>query len=286
MPEITAIVQTLGNVMSTIECSSKERQNPKPAQPPDYTPIEQAIADMLQDNTGCHILDSGGAYGRSWERNRHIQDFRQLPRFAIQIEKDGTFLTSLNVFHFLTEKLALDEHCQGLQSWFNSFAAKNPDMSWPETIETFFEKKLKPRDWSESYSENTYNRESQLSQVLQYWVYEDPNNQAYVWLQIHGGCDVRGGYTAPRIFQIIEDECSLMDDRSLFGSCDCSRADSDDGGYYFQYEMQSYDWARMRKTMIYDSGRGALPPLWKVRETEDGHEYHCKRCKKPVEWLA
>lgn len=47
---------------------------------------------------------------------------------------------------------------------------------------------------------NTYNHEELLSQILQY-VYFEWDNEAYIILQIHGGCDVRGGYTKPRIFR-------------------------------------------------------------------------------------
>ena len=36
------------------------------------------IADMLQENTGRHMLDSGGAYGRNWERNQG-RDFDSEP---------------------------------------------------------------------------------------------------------------------------------------------------------------------------------------------------------------
>lgn len=28
------------------------------------------IYEMLTENTGRHMLDSGGAYGRNWERNQ------------------------------------------------------------------------------------------------------------------------------------------------------------------------------------------------------------------------
>ena len=38
---------------------------------------KQLIYKMLTQNTGAHFLDSGGAYGRNWERNqvKTIEDF-------------------------------------------------------------------------------------------------------------------------------------------------------------------------------------------------------------------
>ena len=56
---------------------------------------------------------------------------------------------------------------------------------------------------------NTYNGEDALSQVLQY-VYFTADHEEYVVLQIHGGCDVRGGYTAPKVFKCSE-EHSIFD---------------------------------------------------------------------------
>ncbi len=53
----------------------------------------------------------------------------------------------------------------------------------------------------EPFTHNTYNGEDLLSQTLQfiYWTDEDG---AHVLLQIHGGADVRGGYTDARVFDV------------------------------------------------------------------------------------
>jgi hypothetical protein len=47
---------------------------------------------------------------------------------------------------------------------------------------------------------NTYNGENLVDQVLQYVLFTN-NFGGYIALQIHGGADVRGGYTKPRIFE-------------------------------------------------------------------------------------
>lgn len=51
---------------------------------------------------------------------------------------------------------------------------------------------------------NTYNGEDLLSQTLQY-VYFRCDGTDYVALQIHGGADVRGGYTEPVVFETSDD---------------------------------------------------------------------------------
>jgi hypothetical protein len=60
-----------------------------------------------------------------------------------------------------------------------------------------------PRSW------NTYNGEDALAQVLQGVTYAD-EDAVYVLLQIHGGCDVRGGYTRPRVFRVDVDMPSFF----------------------------------------------------------------------------
>ena len=48
---------------------------------------------------------------------------------------------------------------------------------------------------------NTYDGDSDLSQVLQGAWLEDADGDTYLLLQIHGGCDVRGGYTDAKLFK-------------------------------------------------------------------------------------
>ncbi len=51
----------------------------------------------------------------------------------------------------------------------------------------------------EPVTDNSYNHENLLSQTIQYTLFCGEYGE-FVALQIHGGCDVRGGYTKPRIF--------------------------------------------------------------------------------------
>lgn len=68
-------------------------------------------------------------------------------------------------------------------------------------------------DWLNSKCEvrvlntfNTYNGDSDLSQILQgSWL--EINDEQYILIQVHGGCDARGGYTDAKLFKPIEDWC-------------------------------------------------------------------------------
>jgi len=57
----------------------------------------------------------------------------------------------------------------------------------------------------EVYTTNTYNHECSLDQTLQFITFT-VDRQEYCVLQIHGGCDVRGGYTDPVLFEVTGEE--------------------------------------------------------------------------------
>jgi hypothetical protein len=89
-----------------------------------------------------------------------------------------------------------------------------------------------------SYMVNTYNGEDALSQVLQYCQFETESGDWYVLLQIHGGCDVRGGYTDPVAFRICgDDEYCLSDNAKISLNEEGGKRhywDSDNAGYSFE----------------------------------------------------
>lgn len=194
------------------------------------------LAEMLVENTGAHLLDSGGAYGRHHERNRGKTeaDFEASP--SVLFDKYGV---SLNVYHYLARRLAYAPHLQGE---FDDFVASSPDdEGWLSLAESFAQSKDRDaRTW------NTYNGECLLSQTVQGVSFQD-NGETYALIQIHGGCDVRGGYTKPRIFRVVVDmaeefpydhasyfaECSANNDHDLYHDCghfmNASGVSADDG---------------------------------------------------------
>jgi hypothetical protein len=166
--------------------------------------IKELIFDMLTENTGRHPLDSGGAYGRAWERNqaRTIEDFENEPEEKYTYHKSGNYLErTVSVFHFLSQ-LDMDELCEE----FNAM----PCRDWDADDEVYGVSKVQ-WDWLKAnhvvkvgYTFNTYNGDSDLSQILQgSWV--TINGEVYLLLQIHGGCDARGGYTNAKLFTTPEE---------------------------------------------------------------------------------
>jgi hypothetical protein len=213
---------------------------------------------MLKENTGRALCDSGGdpkydengnyigsehGLGRNYEYNSRFDFEKQEPttlRFDVWNGKFSYIDITHNVFHWLSERLDYDEEANAA---FDELAEANPDDTWHELREKFpqwYVDRLNETaevKWEAGgiYGEddpitvNTYNHDNLLSQTLLYKYFElDPavgkrpyHTPKYVVLQIHGGADVRGGYTKPRVFQVNENlgELPLTDDNRASISC-------------------------------------------------------------------
>lgn len=177
---------------------SRHYSNPK-----GYTMnVEEIVFDMLRENTGRHMCDSGGAYGRNWERNQSltIEACKQAPTVTYEHKWGYT----IDVFQYLVNRLTLDDLCER----FNTKCV--PASDWDSDyygVSRNGERWLKAaglvphHEFSSAF--NTYNHESNLSQILQgeFLSHQDSSHESYVLLQIHGGCDARGGYTDARLFE-------------------------------------------------------------------------------------
>lgn len=200
--------------------------------------LDQTIAAMLTENTGTHMLDSGGAYGRAWQRNigKTVEDFRAMPSATAEIyvreyggETVAEVLPCVNVFHLLTGgALELDDLC----SEFNAM----PVDDWKSG--DFYGVSVAGAEWldmrgfnANGESFNTYNWGANHSQVLQGAELTregEYGEEKYLLLQIHGGADVRGGYTDAKLFKLddhAEVYNALTEDCGFSGD-DCSAEDT------------------------------------------------------------
>lgn len=170
---------------------------------------EEVLQEMFQENTGTHFLDSGSAYGRNWQRMQGV-DFDSL-RHTVEFERHGNASDSdyyinltINSYLYLVDNLKFN------QEWtekFSKFANRkeNRDDAWLVNMENWVESLRNKHEVNGIYGEgepwicNTYNGETDLSQHLQYIVFE-VDGEELVILSVHGGCDIRGGYTEPKVF--------------------------------------------------------------------------------------
>jgi hypothetical protein len=165
---------------------------------------QNLIHKMLTTNTGIAMGDSGGDSGRQWQKNqgKSIKDFQDQAEAWLDT-KYGLDVT-ISVFHHLVKTLDQDELCQK----FN----KLPCNDWDGD---FYGTSKKQCEWLEKNDFiknpyraefNTYNFDSNLSQVLQgTFLRQGGYVDDYVLLQIHGGADVRGGYTDAKLFKVDSD---------------------------------------------------------------------------------
>jgi hypothetical protein len=207
----------------------------------------QAIVNaMLVENTGRSLCDSGDYYGRNYDINRK-QGIPVVPRSLLNFKYD-----SINVVHRLAAWLpAMLEYNPTIQRKFTRFAnlAENKDSCWLEVMQKYMEKiEGKGVDGDgDSFVVNSYNGEDLLSQTIQYCYWTDDNG-AHVLLQVHGGCDVRGGYTAPKAFDVGgeygSDDTAVMDNAKAGIYCtgkDCESSWYTDDGYHW-YANNSHEW--------------------------------------------
>lgn len=208
-------------------------------------PTGRALAAMLKEDTGASMLDSGGAYGRHHERNRARKFHREQPG-TLRVRSYGTGAetrfeveASLSVYHYLTDRVEATDAANALNRQLRNFARRKryEDMAWMGIVDEWLESMEAEEPYCCGDWINTYNGESFLQQVLQYRCF-DQDGSTFVVLQIHGGCDVRGGYTAPRIFQV-QDPASLIDHyrAQIVGGVDAKGEQmvwSSENGYSFQ----------------------------------------------------
>ena len=216
--------------------------------------LETIIESMLKENTGVAMLDSGGAYGRNWERNQK-RDFTKEPACEVECNefKDGDveLIISYNIYHYLVNFLEYDEDCEKLNEDFKKFC-ETPEFE-KENWLTCMESWCSEREFFHVYTTNTYNYENILSQTIQYTTFSltDDEYDVHILLQIHGGCDVRGGYTKPVIFKVPERDYFMMAQNDVYAFArnqinknqkimngvepprEFYQWDSDDGGYHW-----------------------------------------------------
>lgn len=169
---------------------------------------KEAIAGMLVTSTGAALCDSGDAYGRHWQQNQKaaegfaspVEYFESLPpatmylsRYGAEYEEETRPEVEINVYHWLCNNLG--DFCENdtEEFWQWSRWPRNQDKDWPQLMDEWAEQET--MGGMEYAIVNTYNGTCLLSQTLQFLEYGGK-----VLLQIHQGCDVRGGYTKPHIF--------------------------------------------------------------------------------------
>lgn len=226
---------------------------------------------MLKENTGRAMCDSGGTpeydkdgkyigskegYGRSFERNKNRR-FIDEPECSVEFRAvypyDRTTNTrntdavpeleinaTINVFHYLCQKLDISKESIQLNRDLKNFSRRKDqkDSYWLSIVNDWLSYR-KGKEVEDRWI-NTYNGECILSQTIQYREFT-LNGTAYVALQIHGGADVRGGYTAPYIFELNDESLGRYNDMCITGGVAKVKGQLDIDGKEQPYN-ERHDW--------------------------------------------
>lgn len=180
--------------------------------------INNLVYQMLTTSTGTHLLDSGGDNGRAWQRNQKKTqaEFEAEDKYTIDYPEDitsgrmtdsGDLVPTVSLYHHMIDALDLDDVCNK----FNKLACNNWNSDRAYGLSTSQEEWLTKRGYTIRDTWNSYNSETNLSQVVQganVNVAGDESNfeyPEYILLQVHQGADVRGGYTDAKLFRVSED---------------------------------------------------------------------------------
>jgi hypothetical protein len=206
---------------------------------------EEVVFGMLTENTGTHFLDSGGSDGRAWQRNakKTLEDFRAEPEAYFE---GGEYPEAgKSTFWILVNNL---KHDQSLTAAYHEFAKAYEDEGWLEINELWLDKLGVPGEGGDFYSEsrytfNTYNwSDDWLGDQTLLGTSFGMGGSHYLILQVHGGADVRGGYTKPQVFELVEGlDGFIMSGGDAYFKCsaeDCSNSLSMRGYYEIQLETE------------------------------------------------
>ena len=226
---------------------------------------KDVILGMLTEKVSHSILDSGDHYGRHYSDNLTI-DLANEPASVLKFDTYGadfddpdsakhqTWLDKTmefdscyhNLYHWLSDRLEYDPK---LQEDFDNYCdmEENEDKPYLRLMESYSGEK----------AINTHNHEEMLSQVIQFVV-----SDTRVLLQIHNGCDVRGGYTRPKAFTVSHN----IDPYSLYsfdsGMLLCKDVwQTENGGYTFESEDHEENLKKFtnRELKVDKDGNGYCP---------------------------
>jgi hypothetical protein len=207
---------------------------------------EEVLRELFTQNTGSHPLDSSGLYGSVGARNQRNPPWN---RPFIQFLDDAAECVMVNAFLLLMGHWNLDEavdrndEARRLEEEIYEALGRSPRI-------------LEIEEWArgkgmEATAWNTSNADSFLDHVLEYasiWP-EGRDGPGFIALSVHLGCDVRGGYSDPRVFYLgEEDQWPDLQVRTVnFWCCEC------------EHDYNTYDFRDGKEQPIIKAG-GAFCP--------------------------
>ncbi|MDB2578781.1 hypothetical protein N9Y00_07050 [Tateyamaria sp.] len=159
------------------------------------TTTETLLHNMFVERTGHSLIDSGDFYGRAYQSNAK-RDLKGEPQATMIIGEWGVEI-SVSTFHHLLACLELDRFCEEFnalpcEEWNSDYFAISADQqTWLEDRGFYAEDNA----WNSCNWENNFDQTVHGHKI-------ERDGEEYVLLSMHGGCDVRSGYTDAKLFKI------------------------------------------------------------------------------------
>ena len=187
------------------------------------------LAEMWTENTGTHMLDSGGEVGRQWQRNAGMTASDFLAKGEIYLD-DG--IVTRNTFDLCLRALRFDADTERLTNRFRQWVDTMPSdydsdyyYNSAGTVYEFITEELDAEHVEDQSLEiyNSYNSDTLLDSVIMYGFFRYEGID-YLALSKHGGADVRGGYSDFVFFELacepLEFEFDMITFSAYCGQCE------------------------------------------------------------------
>ena len=223
----------------------------------------EILDQILREDTGRNIVDSGEDFGRSFQKRQKIDDFADKPYVYIRGVDDDYLDIVKNTYHLLGNHLTYSNE---MTTMYKLLEMMFPEREIIEDMEDFADTMGDTDEWK--FRGNTATNElCMLDAILHYQTFSR-DGKAYIVLRIHGGCDVRMGYTKPVVFAIDDPEDIFSDMNEVYCTCKCGNGYYRNVAKYCEYDDFADD----------DIGANGLPKMWKVSDKE----IKCTTCKHTV----
>ena len=267
-----------------------------PECPERYTRTQAVLHGMFTEKVGSHFLDSGDYYGRLGDAYRAAPDLLARPRVAAcrtdddeRIGRGTATSAQRSSFHALDASLVYSAE---IDAMFERFCAANDDgrKSWTDLAAEFAEEK--DDEFSlEGDSYNTYSFDNPLDAPFR-WFEFDCGGVRAILVQMHLGCDIRGGYGRPRAFVERDGERLGHSVERFTAACKCTQIDCWGYGILHNVTFESEcEACALRGDPEVDDGPwnedecicGEYPEYWKAQDGALDGAVRCEECGAEVE---
>lgn len=229
----------------------------------------RAVWAMLTEDSGVHWMDSGGANGRAWQRNRakgydaacaeraawvdgYPARTWTSPSGGVPQTYPAYYSVTVSALHFLAERVAPVSADHPAAVLLRTVEDENPEESWLG-VQDFYREAIEDAGAGPTNIHNSYEWENLLSQTWQAFTFSADGSNGepdvpMLCICSHNGADVRGGYSRPYLFHLpyygsdadYAESCLCAETQHAEIYCTASGCADHDPDYGYAYGFHMY----------------------------------------------